>query len=136
MESAGVEVKDEYTVGPANAPAFATEEDGYDGMMRLAKLSPRPTAILARNDFAAIGAMRAAHKLGLQIPQDIAVAGFDNIPLASYWTPSLTTVSQPIREQGKLAARILLDRIEGKLKGEATTHTMGCEVVLRESTGE
>ena len=136
LEKAGLSVGPEYTVGPEYAPAFATQDDGYEGMMRLAKLDAPPTAVLARNDSAAIGAMRAAHTLGIRVPEDLSVAGFDNIPLAAFWTPALTTVAQPIREQGKLAARILLDKIEGKSTAVGETRTMECEVVVRESTGK
>jgi DNA-binding LacI/PurR family transcriptional regulator len=134
LEKAGLEYEPEYTVGPSNAPAFATQEDGYEGMVRLADLKKRPTAVLARNDFAAIGALRAADKLGLSVPKDMAIAGFDNIPLAAYWTPPLTTVLQPIREQGKIAAQMLLDRIEGRFKGPCKTLRLECELIVREST--
>jgi len=136
LEKAGLTVGMEYTVGPDYAPAFATQDDGYEGMMRLAKLAKVPTAVLARNDSAAIGVMRAAHTLGIKVPDDLSVAGFDNIPLAAFWTPALTTVAQPIRKQGRLAARILLDRIEGKSTAEGETRTMECELVVRESTGK
>jgi DNA-binding LacI/PurR family transcriptional regulator len=135
LNKAGLKIGSEYTVGPVHAPAFATQDDGYDGMMRLAKLDAPPTAVLARNDSAAIGVLRAAHTLGMKAPDDLSVAGFDNIPLAAFWTPALTTVAQPIREQGKLAARILLDKIEGKSTALGETRTMECELVVRESTG-
>jgi DNA-binding LacI/PurR family transcriptional regulator len=135
LEQAGLTVGPEYTVGPRHAPAFATQDDGYEGMMRLAKLDALPTAVLARNDSAAIGVLRAAHTLGLKVPEDLSVAGFDNIPLATFWTPALTTVAQPIREQGKLAARILLDKIEGRSVVPGETWTMQCELMVRESTG-
>jgi DNA-binding LacI/PurR family transcriptional regulator len=76
LEQAGIAITPHYTVGPPEAPAFATQADGFDGMMRLASLKAPPTAVFARNDFAAIGALRAAQKLGLRVPQDIAIAGF------------------------------------------------------------
>jgi len=136
LEKAGLAVGPEYTVGPGHAPSFATQDDGYDGMMRLAELVAPPTAVVARNDSAAIGVLRAAHTLGMKVPEDLSVAGFDNIPLAAFWTPALTTVAQPIREQGKLAARTLLDKIEGKSTGAGETRTMACELVVRESTGK
>jgi DNA-binding LacI/PurR family transcriptional regulator len=136
LEKAGLTVGPEYTVGPRHAPAFATQDDGYEGMMLLAKLEARPTAVLARNDASAIGVLRAAHTLGLKVPDDLSVAGFDNIPMAAFWTPSLTTVSQPIRDQGKLAARVLLDKIEGNSTAAGETRTMECEMVVRESTGK
>jgi len=135
IEKAGLKVQPEYTVGPAYAPAFATQEDGYEGMVRLAGRKKPPTAVLARNDFAAIGALHAAHRLGLAVPGQIAIAGFDDIPLAAYATPPLTTVRQPIAEQGRIAAVWLLDRIEGRLTGACQSQTMGCELVVRESTG-
>jgi DNA-binding LacI/PurR family transcriptional regulator len=135
LEQAGLEMNPDYTVGPPVAPAFATQADGYEGMIRLGKLKKRPTAVLARNDFAAIGALHAAHRMAMAIPGDISIAGFDDIPLAAYTTPPLTTVQQPILEQGQLAARLLLDRIEGRLTGPSRVHTMDCKLVVRESTG-
>ena len=134
LEHAGIAVIPDYTVGPPEAPAFATQEDGFEGMTRLAKLKRPPTAVFARNDFAAIGALRAAHKLGMRVPEDVAIAGFDNIPLASFTTPPLTTVEQPIVEQGSAAAEFLLDRIEKRYTGSARKVCMPCKLVVREST--
>jgi DNA-binding LacI/PurR family transcriptional regulator len=134
LEAAGVAVNREYTVGPAMAPAFGTEEDGYAGMMRLAELKRPPTAVFARNDFAAMGALHAAHRLGIEMPGQMSIAGFDDIPLSGYSRPPLTTVQQPIVEQGRLAAELLLGRIEGTLTGPSQRHTMACKVVVREST--
>lgn len=134
LEQAEIPVMSNYTVGPPEAPAFATQEDGFEGMMRLAKLKRPPTAVFARNDFAAIGALRAAHKLGLRVPHDIAIAGFDNIPLAAFTTPPLTTVEQPIAEQGSAAAQFLFDRIEKRYTASARTVCMPCRLVIREST--
>lgn len=134
LESAGISIRAEYTVGPPEAPAFATQDDGFEGMMRLAGLDKPPTAVFARNDFAAIGAMRAAHKLGIGVPTDLAIAGFDNIPLAAFTTPPLTTVEQPIAQQGIAAANFLLDRIEKRYAGAARRLSMPCKLVVREST--
>ena len=134
LEAAGIPVRPEYTVGPANAPAFATQEDGYEGMLRLAQLKKPPTAVFARNDFAAVGALRAAHTLGLDVPGQMAIAGFDNIPLGAFTTPPLTTVLQSTTEQGRMAAQVLLDRIEGRLKGPRQNHSVECRLVVRGST--
>jgi DNA-binding LacI/PurR family transcriptional regulator len=134
LSQAGLDVQPEYTVGPAKGPAFSTQQDGYEGMMTLARLKKRPTAVFARNDFTAMGALRAAHELGLRVPGDVAIAGFDDIPLAAYAAPPLTTVSQPIREQGEMAAQILVDRIEGRSKGAFALKTMPCQLVVRKST--
>jgi len=102
--------------------------------MRLANLKSRPTAVFARNDFAAIGALRAAQKLGLRVPDDIAIAGFDNIPLAAFTPIALTTVEQPIAEQGSAAAKFLLDRVEKRYKGKPRRLCMPCKLIVREST--
>ncbi|HUV70681.1 MAG TPA: LacI family DNA-binding transcriptional regulator [Terracidiphilus sp.] len=134
LREAGIEPVMEYTVGPPGAPAFATQEDGYQGMFRLAALKTPPTAVFARNDFAAIGAMRAAHKLGLVVPRDMAIAGFDNIPLTTFTTPPLTTVAQPIAEQGVAAAQFLLDRIAGDRSIPRRATCLGCTLIVREST--
>ena len=134
LEQAGLDVHTEYIVGPPNAPAFATQEDGFAGMLNLAKLRRPPSAIFARNDFTAIGAMRAAHTLGMRVPDDVAIAGFDNIPLAAFTTPPLTTVAQPIAEQGAAAARFLLDRITATKSGAAKKISMECKLIIRGST--
>jgi DNA-binding LacI/PurR family transcriptional regulator len=134
LEQAKIAINTAYTVGPSEAPAFATQEDGFEGMTQLANLKRAPTAVFARNDFAAIGALRAAHKLGLRVPQDVAIAGFDNIPLAAFTTPPLTTVEQPIAQQGSLAAKFLLDRIEKRYTGTARRRCMPCSLIVREST--
>lgn len=134
LQQVGLRIQREYTCGPAQAPAFATQEDGFESMTRLMRLKNPPTAVFARNDFAAIGALRAAHALGLRVPQQVAVAGFDDIPIAAYTTPPLTTVRQPIRDQGRLAAEFLLERTEGKRRGEFRTRVMDCTLVVREST--
>jgi DNA-binding LacI/PurR family transcriptional regulator len=134
LEQAGLEVHADYTVGPPNAPAFATQEDGFAGMLQLAGLKKPPTAIFARNDFTAIGAMRAAHTLRMRVPDDVAIAGFDNIPLAAFTTPPLTTVSQPITEQGVAAAKFLLDRIASTQTRASRKITMTCELIIRGST--
>jgi DNA-binding LacI/PurR family transcriptional regulator len=132
LKEAGIEARREYTVGPEGGPAYATQEDGYRGMLQLAQLHRPPTAIFARNDFTAIGAMHAAHTLGLSIPGDIAIAGFDNIPLAAFTTPPLTTVEQPIAQQGQEAARFLLERIRGRSQDCAAI--MECRLIVRQST--
>jgi DNA-binding LacI/PurR family transcriptional regulator len=134
LEQAGIEVRNEYIVGPPNAPAFATQEDGFSGMVKLAELRRPPSAVFARNDFTAIGAMRAAHTLGMRVPDDVAIAGFDNIPLAAFTTPPLTTVAQPIREQGAAAARFLLDRITATESRASRKISMECKLIVRGST--
>jgi len=85
-----------------------TYESGYAGGEALLGRSPRPTAIFASNDEMAAGVYGAAHRLGLTVPGDLSVIGFDDGPIAARLTPALTTVRLPIRDIGRLAARKLI----------------------------
>jgi LacI family transcriptional regulator len=93
------------------------------------------TALFAYNDISAIGAIRAIHEEGLRVPQDISVMGFDDIPGAAFHTPSLTTVRQPLKRMGEVAAQSLLERIEGK-KEYPSEIAIEPELVIRESTAK
>jgi LacI family transcriptional regulator len=93
------------------------------------------TALFAYNDISAIGAIRAIHEQGLRVPQDISVMGFDDIPGAAFHTPSLTTVRQPLKRMGEVAAQSLLERIEGK-KEYPSEIAIEPELVVRESTAK
>ncbi|SMB93451.1 transcriptional regulator, LacI family [Thermanaeromonas toyohensis ToBE] len=128
LKEAGIEVK-EKLIQPGNF----RYESGYTGALNL--LEYGVTAILAANDLMALGAMRAIEEKGLRIPQDIAVVGFDDIPLASLVKPALTTVNQPAYQMGALAAEILLERIEGKRAGEPKEVILTPSLVIRESCG-
>lgn len=134
----GLPVEDQLIVGGRGngeqMPGYSTEEMGYDGMLKLLELKTRPTAIFARNDFTAMGALNAIKRAGLRIPEDVAVVGYDDIPLASHTSPALTTVRQPTREQGRAAAQFLLSRIEGDREQPRSEKTFQCELVIREST--
>lgn len=88
-------------------------ESGYLLGMQLLKGKNRPTAIVAANDQMAFGAIKAAKELGLAVPEDLAVVGFDNIPLSSYFNPSLTTVEVPMHDLGAAAVSMLLNLISG-----------------------
>jgi len=103
-------------------------------MKRLLALSQPPTAVFARNDFTAMGAICAARDSGLTIPDDVALVGFDNVPLAAYAAPPLTTVAQPTTEQGQKAALMLLERIGGLASREGREACFDCELIVREST--
>jgi LacI family transcriptional regulator len=84
---------------------------GFDTAMQLLQQPDPPTAIFALTDVMAIGVMHAASQLGLKLPENLSVMGFDGIPLAAYSIPELTTVAQPIYEMGETATRLLLKRI-------------------------
>ena len=92
-----------------------------------------PTAVLAMSDMAAIGVLGAAQAAHIRVPEDISVVGFDDIPAAAWTSPPLTTVSQPIVEKGKLAARILIHRMNGK--SIDSPRPLSTRLVVRNSTG-
>ena len=88
-----------------------TEEGGARAAERLLAIDDRPSAIFAVTDMTAVGAFGAARRAGLRIPQDVAIVGYNDIPLASRLVPGLTTVHVPIHEFGAAAARLLLEQI-------------------------
>ena len=133
-----IEVDERLVTGRREAltgvPGYSTEEIGYESMKRLLSLPQRPTAVFARNDFTAIGAMTAIKEAGLGIPHDIAIIGFDDIPLAQHTAPALSTVRQPMRLQGQIAADLLLRRIEATDEPARVERVLDCELIVREST--
>jgi LacI family repressor for deo operon, udp, cdd, tsx, nupC, and nupG len=110
-------------------------EIGYKPMQSLLETTKDFTAIFCFNDIAAIGAIRALKDVGLRVPEDVSVVGFDDIQSAAYSTPSLTTVRQPLFEMGQRGAKILLDRIGNREAGYPSEIVMEPELVVRESTG-
>ena len=129
LTAAGLPVEEELIVrcGP-------TIEDGYRATFRLLELPRRPTAIIVVNDLLAIGAMRAISEAGLRIPADISLLSFDDIPMAKYLVPSLTTVSKDINSLGRAAVKLLLARIK---QPERPLHSeqRPARLIIRESTG-
>lgn len=107
---------------------------GSERAAELLALDPRPTAIFCMNDEMAIGAIQAVAAAGMRAPQDIAIAGFDDINVAAHSTPSLTTISQPAEAMGAKACELLIDRIEGKAV-EDIVHVLPHTLVVRNSTG-
>jgi len=108
---------------------------GYHAIEVLLSLPEPPTAIFACNDLMAIGAMARAIELGYRIPEDLSVIGFDDIALASFANPRLTTVVQPKYQMGTLAAEILLQRI-GNRSFATRREVLSTELVVRNSTGQ
>ncbi|MEO6889621.1 MAG: LacI family DNA-binding transcriptional regulator [Ktedonobacteraceae bacterium] len=86
-------------------------EGGYQGALTFFALSEPPSAIFASNDLTAYGVLQAADELGVHIPQDVALVGFDDIPPSAHVQPALTTVHQPFKEMGRSAAQLLLTLI-------------------------
>ena len=113
----------------------ATPMLGYPVTKQLLARGKPFTALFAYNDISAIGAIRALQEQGLRVPQDVSVMGFDDIPGAAFYTPSLTTVRQPLNRMGEVAAQSLLERIEGK-KEYPSEIAIEPELVVRESTAK
>lgn len=136
LRDAGIPLDADLMIPPLAGPKspFTTQNDGYAGMKRLLEVPNRPTAVFARNDYTAMGALRAARKAGISVPRDISLVGFDNVPLAAFTTPPLTTIKQPIDEQGREAARLLLRRIEATGPAERIERIFSCDLIIREST--
>ncbi len=106
---------------------------GYPFAKRLLARKQPFTALFAYNDISAIGSIRAFQEAGLRVPDDLSVVGFDDIQIAAYIDPPLTTVRQPLQKMGEIAARTLLDRIEGRVK-HVPEITVEPELVVRRST--
>ena len=109
-----------------------TEEGGYYAMQKL--LDSHPDAIFAASDIMALGAMRAVRDVGLNIPDDIAFVGFDDMPIATPIEPPLTTVRQPITEFGIQAVEILIDLIENGVDPPRRV-VMNTKLIIRASCG-
>lgn len=111
-------------------------EIGYAAMRSLLARGERFTALLAFNDISAIGAIRALEEMGLRVPADVSVLGFDDIYAAAFHNPALTTIRQPLFEMGNLAARTLLESLSGERVNGNSPRTVSVEpmIVVRQST--
>ncbi|MFC6018291.1 LacI family DNA-binding transcriptional regulator [Plantactinospora solaniradicis] len=106
---------------------------GYGHGMELLTLPDRPTAIFAGSDMQAMGVLRAAWQLGLNVPRELSVIGYDNLPVAAWTVPALTTINQPLRDMAGTATQMLLDLARGV--GLSTSRVdLVTELVVREST--
>jgi len=119
-------------------PSLTVEGDwsatsGYALLKSLIAREPNLTAIFAYNDRMAVGAIRAARDLGLRVPQDLSVVGFDDMPLASYFDPPLTTLRQDTFAIGRACASLLIDLLDKPATGP-TAVRLATELVVRQST--
>jgi DNA-binding LacI/PurR family transcriptional regulator len=114
MKAAGIAPRTEWVLrGPNGRPP-----GGAQGALQFLRLDPRPTALFCFNDMMAIGVLQSLKQAGLRVPQDCSVAGFDDVFVAQYADPPLTTLAQPKHQLGQDAARLMLellqsDHIEG-----------------------
>jgi LacI family transcriptional regulator len=100
-------------------------------MRALMALDPRPDAVFCANDLMAIGALDVAHELGLEVPTDVAIMGFDDVDAATIVTPQLTTVRNPAYEAGSTAGDLLMSRMSGRYSGTGRTVVLPCPLVVR-----
>ena len=111
-----------------------TQESGYEAGKKIVDRSPRPDAVFACNDYMAIGAMAAFREAGVRVPDDIAVAGFDDIANARYANPPLTTVHVPVYEIGNRAGKRLIERIQSDQPPAAEQFRLSHDLKIRAST--
>jgi DNA-binding LacI/PurR family transcriptional regulator len=126
LREAGLPVDPQLIVRGTNRP-----EGGWAAARQLLALPSPPTAIFCYNDLIAAGAMRAAHAAGRAIPADLSIVGFDDIALASYFEPPLTTMAQPKQEMGSKAVQMVLDLLAGE---EVNNWVLPSHLVVRAST--
>jgi DNA-binding LacI/PurR family transcriptional regulator len=114
---------------------LTSPELGYPVVQQLLQKHRGFTACLSFNDIAAIGCIRALHDVGLHVPQDVSVIGFDDIKEAAFQTPSLTTIRQPLHEMGAIAVKTLLEQLSSPNGKSAGDVAVAPELIIRESTG-
>ena len=124
--------------GVSMNPAYSTVGDftfeaGAQAVRQLLALPEQPTAIFCHNDAMAIGAIQEAKKLGLRVPQDLSIVGFDDIQFAQYCDPPLTTISQPRYEIGRQAMLMMLDLLKGN-DVQAGSRLLEAKLIVRGST--
>ena len=109
-------------------------ESGRELALRAMAASPRPTAVFAANNFLAIGAQHALAELGLRVPEDVALVGFDDLPEAMVTFPFLTVVAQPAFEMGRESVALLLDRLANPDRPPRDV-VLPTRLVIRRSSG-
>ena len=130
LAEAGIAPREAYEL-----PGDFTDAGGHAAARRVLELAPRPTALFCANDSMAIGALSGLRDAGVRVPDDIAVAGFDDIPIARYMSPPLSTVHVAIGELGARAMRVLLVAVERKGQHVRRRETLPTTLVVRRSCG-
>jgi LacI family transcriptional regulator len=104
-------------------------------MCRLLELRERPSAVFCANDRMAVGAMDAAREAGMRIPDDLRLAGYDDVEAATLISPALTSVHTPSYEAGRTAGELLLDRMTGRHGPGQRSVVLPCRLIVRGSSG-
>jgi LacI family transcriptional regulator len=129
----GITLREELVIQlPGDDPS---PQMGYETTRKLFERKVPFTALFAYNDISAVGAIRAVKETGLRVPEDISIVGFDDIREAAFHLPSLTTVRQPMRTMGAMAAEALVEVLEGTNGQQKSGILVKPELVVRESTG-
>jgi len=110
-----------------------TRQGGRDAMRALMSEDPHPDAVFCANDLMAIGAMDVVHELGLSVPDDVALVGFDDVDAATLVTPTLTTVTNPAYDAGRYAGKLLVERMSGDYTDGRRTVVLPCRLIKRQS---
>ena len=111
------------------------EASGFDAGRRLLHLTPRPSAVFAANDSMAIGVLAALQEAGVRVPEEVAVAGFDDIPIARFIAPPLSSVSVDIAALGARAAERVLGMLARGIDAQGVQETLATSLVIRRSCG-
>ncbi|MDD5698945.1 MAG: GntR family transcriptional regulator [Victivallaceae bacterium] len=143
LASAGIVYRPEY-VKRINMEIHLNDNDrfepdrqgGYENMRQLLALQDPPTAVFAGNDYQAIGTMQAIKAAGLKVPDDISVAGFDDLKFSSLLETPLTTVRQPKKDIGSKAFEILLEKVRDKSHEKTAKVVLDTEIIIRDSCAE
>jgi alanine racemase len=114
--------------------ADATVESGDEEFQTAWERGVRPSAVLCMSDAMAIGVLQAARRLGIAVPEQLSVVGFDDLPMSTQSVPPLTTVHQPVRQKGELAARLLIAALDAKPGAPGERRMLDTELVVRAST--
>ena len=132
LASAGIEPNPDYLL----EAVYDSPEAGHQSVMRLMLLPEPPTCILLPDDHTALGALDAAAELGLRVPEDLSIAGYDRTRIASLTRPRLTTVAQDAERMGRQAALYLIDRIENPRTAGSEVGMIPTQLVKGESVGK
>jgi len=127
LDEAGVPAPQLITAGISQAA-------GVRAFEALGQGKRRSTAVLAMSDMTAIGVMSAAAQAGVRVPMDLSIVGFDDLPVAAWTNPALTTVRQPIVEKGRIAARLLVQRLQGRTVQSPSP--LATKLIVRASTSK
>lgn len=129
LQAAGIELPADY----AQIADFR-RQGGYQATLRLLGLAVPPSAIFIANNLMTIGALHAVHEIGVRVPERLSIVGFDDLDLADLLAAPLTVVDRPMEEQGVLAIRLLLSRLDGTNAGEPRRIVLETRLVERGSS--